>query len=77
MHLQQFPSHVCSIKEKATVVLQAVEQLHASSGLKYLFKMILVIGNTLNNESARAFSLDSLARLADTRSTVGDKSTLL
>ena len=58
-------------------MLQAVEQLHASSGLKYLFKMILVVGNTLNNESARAFSLDSLARLADTRSTVGDKSTLL
>jgi hypothetical protein len=77
LFLQQFPSHVSSIKEKAAVVLQAVEELQASSGLKYLFKMILVVGNTLNNESAKAFSLDSLARLADTRSTVGDKSTLL
>jgi hypothetical protein len=39
--------------------------------------MILVVGNTLNNEHAKAFSLDSLSRLADTRSTIGDKSTLL
>jgi hypothetical protein len=75
--LQQFPSHVSSIKEKATVVLNAVDEIHRSNGLKYLFKMILVVGNTLNNENAKAFSLDSLSRLADTRSTVGDKSTLL
>jgi hypothetical protein len=58
-------------------VLQAVEEVHRSDGLKYLFKMILMVGNTLNNENAKAFSLDSLSRLADTRSTVGDKSTLL
>lgn len=74
---QQFPSHVSSIKEKATIVLNAVNEIHRSNGLKYLFKMILVVGNTLNNENAKAFSLDSLSRLADTRSTVGDKSTLL
>jgi hypothetical protein len=75
--LQQFPSHVSSIKEKATIVLRAVEEVQRSNGLKYLFKLILVVGNTLNNENAKAFSLDSLSRLADTRSTVGDKSTLL
>lgn len=57
--------------------MQAVEEVHRSDGLKYLFKMILIVGNTLNNENAKAFSLDSLSRLADTRSTVGDKSTLL
>ena len=74
---QQFPAHVSSIKEKATTVLQAVDEIHRSVGLKYLFKMILVVGNTLNNEHAKAFSLDSLSRLADTRSTIGDKSTLL
>ncbi len=75
--LQQFPSHVSGIKEKATIVLQAVNEVHRSDGLKYLFKMILMVGNTLNNENAKAFSLDSLSRLADTRSTMGDKSTLL
>jgi hypothetical protein len=75
--LQQFPSHVSSIKEKAAIVIQAVEEVHRSDGLKYLFKMILIVGNTLNNENAKAFSLESLSRLADTRSTVGDKSTLL
>ena len=74
---QQFPSHVSSIKEKATTVLQAADEIHRSTGLKYLFKMILVVGNTLNNEHAKAFSLDSLSRLSDTRSTIGDKSTLL
>ena len=58
-------------------MLLAVEEVHRSNGLKYLFKMILVVGNTLNNEHAKAFSLDSLSRLADTRSTIGDKSTLL
>jgi hypothetical protein len=75
--LALFFSYVSGIKEKATIVLQAVDEVHRSDGLKYLFKMILMVGNTLNNENAKAFSLDSLSRLADTRSTIGDKSTLL
>ena len=57
--------------------MQAAAEVHSSSCLRHLFNMILIVGNTLNNENAKAFSLESLSRLADTRSTVGDRSTLL
>ncbi|KAK3241037.1 hypothetical protein CYMTET_49166 [Cymbomonas tetramitiformis] len=51
-------------------ILSATHQLMESSRMKALLKLILVVGNTLNQRRSQChgFRLDSLARLTDTKS---------
>ncbi|CAL0307194.1 unnamed protein product [Lupinus luteus] len=76
----QFGSQVTEFKKNLNTVNSACEEVRNSVKLKEIMKKILVLGNTLNQGTARGsavgFRLDSLLKLTDTRAT-NNKMTLM
>ncbi|KAE9602197.1 putative formin, FH2 domain-containing protein [Lupinus albus] len=76
----QFGSQVTEFKKSLNTVNSACEEVRNSVKLKEIMKKILVLGNTLNQGTARGsavgFRLDSLLKLTDTRAT-NNKMTLM
>ncbi|CAL0325772.1 unnamed protein product [Lupinus luteus] len=76
----QFGSQVTEFKKSLITVNSACEQVRNSVKLKEIMKKILLLGNTLNQGTARGsavgFKLDSLLKLTDTRAT-NNKMTLM
>lgn len=76
----QFGSQVSDLRESLSTIDSACAQIRNSAKLKELMKKILLLGNTLNQGTARGsaigFRLDSLLKLTDTRAT-NNKMTLM
>ncbi|KAL8143948.1 hypothetical protein V2J09_016980 [Rumex salicifolius] len=69
----QFSTQAEDFRNSLTVVLSACDEVRNSSKLKEVMRLILLLGNTLNNGTARGgasgFKLDSLLKLNETRAT--------
>lgn len=76
----QFTSQISEFKKSLNTVNSACEEVRKSVKLKEIMKIILFIGNTLNQGTARGsaigFKLDSLLKLTDTRAS-NSKMTLM
>ncbi|XP_042948267.1 formin-like protein 20 isoform X2 [Carya illinoinensis] len=76
----QFSSQISEFKKSLSTVNSACEEVRKSGKLKEVMKIILFIGNTLNQGTARGsaigFKLDSLLKLTDTRAS-NSKMTLM
>ncbi|OAY74248.1 Formin-like protein 5 [Ananas comosus] len=76
----QFRSQVADLRKSLNIVDSACEEIRNSVKLKEIMKKILLLGNTLNQGTARGaavgFRLDSLPKLSDTRAT-NNKMTLM
>ncbi|XP_059441696.1 formin-like protein 20 [Corylus avellana] len=76
----QFSSQISEFKKSLNTVNSACEEVRKSVKLKEVMKLILLIGNTLNQGTARGsaigFKLDSLLKLTDTRAS-NSKMTLM
>ncbi|GAV89012.1 FH2 domain-containing protein [Cephalotus follicularis] len=76
----QFGSQISEFKKSLNTVNSACEEVRNSSKLKEIMKLILHLGNMLNQGTARGsaigFKLDSLSKLTDTRA-VNSKMTLM
>ncbi|GFP87454.1 formin-like protein 20, partial [Phtheirospermum japonicum] len=76
----QFNSQVSDFKKSLNLVNSACEEVRRSLKLKEILKAILLLGNTLNQGTARGsalgFKLDSLLKLTDTRAS-NSKMTLM
>ncbi|XP_057791936.1 formin-like protein 20 [Salvia miltiorrhiza] len=68
----QFNSQLSDFKKSLVVVNSACEEVRNSTKLREILSKILVLGNTLNEGTARGaavgYKLDSLLKLTDTRS---------
>uniref|UniRef100_A0A1D1ZC80 Formin-like protein n=2 Tax=Anthurium amnicola TaxID=1678845 RepID=A0A1D1ZC80_9ARAE len=76
----QFGSQITDFRKSLNVINCAYEEIRNSIKLKEIMKKILLLGNTLNQGTARGsavgFRLDSLLKLTDTRAT-NNKMTLM
>jgi hypothetical protein len=64
---ERFDSKSSFIRSGARTVCSACSELQGSAKLRRLLKLILHVGNTLNQQSARGFRLDVLVKLMDTK----------
>ncbi|KAG6412861.1 hypothetical protein SASPL_125553 [Salvia splendens] len=69
----QFNSQLSDFKKSLVIVHSACEEVRNSTKLREILQKILVLGNTLNEGTAKGaavgYKLDSLLKLTDTRST--------
>ncbi|KAL8141904.1 hypothetical protein V2J09_014936 [Rumex salicifolius] len=69
----QFNAQVMDFKKSLNLVYSACSEVRNSTKLKEVMRIILALGNTLNNGTARGgaygFKLDSLLKLNETRAT--------
>ncbi|KAG8079893.1 hypothetical protein GUJ93_ZPchr0007g4567 [Zizania palustris] len=76
----QFGSQVADLRKNLNTIDSSCNEIRSSLKLKEIMKKILLLGNTLNQGTARGaavgFRLDSLLKLTDTRAT-NNKMTLM
>uniref|UniRef100_A0A0E0AM72 Formin-like protein n=1 Tax=Oryza glumipatula TaxID=40148 RepID=A0A0E0AM72_9ORYZ len=76
----QFGSQVADLRKSLNTIDSSCDEIRSSLKLKEIMKKILLLGNTLNQGTARGaavgFRLDSLLKLTDTRAT-NNKMTLM
>ncbi|ONM24943.1 Formin-like protein 20 [Zea mays] len=76
----QFGSQVADLRRNLDIIDSSCNEIRTSLKLKEIMKKILLLGNTLNQGTARGaavgFRLDSLLKLTDTRAT-NNKMTLM
>uniref|UniRef100_K3ZQ49 Formin-like protein n=1 Tax=Setaria italica TaxID=4555 RepID=K3ZQ49_SETIT len=76
----QFGSQVADLRKSLNIIDSSCNEIRSSIKLKEIMKKILLLGNTLNQGTARGaavgFRLDSLLKLTDTRAT-NNKMTLM
>ncbi|CAL5071936.1 unnamed protein product [Urochloa decumbens] len=76
----QFGSQVADLRKSLNIIDSSCNEIRSSLKLKEIMKKILLLGNTLNQGTARGaavgFRLDSLLKLTDTRAT-NNKMTLM
>lgn len=76
----QFGSQVADLRRSLNIIDSSCNEIRTSLKLKEIMKKILLLGNTLNQGTARGaavgFRLDSLLKLTDTRAT-NNKMTLM
>lgn len=64
---QLFEDQKQELDEKISIILRGCEEIQSSERLKRVFKLILDIGNFMNDGDEAGFTLDSLLKLGETR----------
>jgi len=67
IYMRQFQNRLSELRNDVKTVVDACDDVKISLELKKLLKIILTLGNRMNEGSNRGFTLDSLLKLSDAK----------